>query len=336
MRPKILLICGVALAACFVLVYRSSLSSAPSQPGAENGVQSVNGPVPGGTATAPEISVAVQPSAFDWQLRFSEIVGQPDFLQSELLEEMAATFPENQMHGALDDLAAQKSDSAMILIELLVQRWATNSPASAAEWVEAHLIDNDSAHNVFNRIVVPWAQEDLAGAVAWAQQLPAGENKTAAVSSLAFEAALQKQALTAISLTRDIPSGAERDNLLIYVTQQWATTDRDSAITWINQVEELTLREEMLGKVAVNLGAEDPLAAAEIIVGKIPPGPVRDDALVDVIRFWAASAPENAVAWVQQLPEVALRNTAIENVFDVWRRGEPNTDGAWSAGKVRE
>jgi hypothetical protein len=258
-----------------------------------------------------------------------EIASQGGPLQSEDLELLAATVPEDQIQGALDKLAEAQSKPALTLMGFLAWRWATNSPAEAAQWAVTHLADNDLSHDVFCKIMVPWAGKDLAGAAAWVQQMPAGGNKTGAASSLATEAAAHQEPVTAINLATNLPPGQERDDLLNYSAQQWVATDRDDAVAWINQVEDPALREKMLGEVAVNLSAQDPFAAAQFVAATMPDGEERDNAAVNVIRFWASSTPADAAAWVERFPEGQLREAAMENLIDVWGKDDFSKAGVW-------
>jgi len=259
-----------------------------------------------------------------------EIADDPAWMQSqEELEELAGTLTDSQIRGVLDRLATEQSCAANILGEVLVRRWATSSLADAVLWAQ-HLPDTSFTHAVYKEIALAWAEKDLAGAVAWVQQLPAGENKTAAAFSLAFEAAAQKAAVTAINLTINIPPGPERDDLLTYAAQQWATTDTDGAVAWIKKIQDPALRETMLGKVAVNLGVDNPFAAAELIATSMGAGQIRDNAVINVVRFWTASAPEKTAAWVEQFPEGELRVAAMENLFDVWNKDDPKAASVWA------
>ena len=268
----------------------------------------------------------------DWEARFWDIASRGGPLQSEDLELLAATVPADQIQAALDGLAADQSDAAMTLIGFLARRWASTSPAEAAQWAATHLADNDLSHDVFSKIMVSWADKDLAGAAAWVQQLSAGGNKAAAVLSLATEAATQKEGVAAINLATSLPPSLERDSLLSYSAQQWATTDRDGAIAWINQIQDPGLRGKMLGEVVINLGVQDPVAAAQLIATAMPAGQDQYDATVNVVRFWAASTPTAAAAWVDQFPEGQFRNAAMENLIDVWGKDDLSQAGAWLDG----
>jgi hypothetical protein len=103
-------------------------------------------------------------------------------------------------------------------------------------------------------------------------------------------------------------------------------------VAWINQVPDPGLREKMLGEVAVQVGVQDPFAAADFVATALPEGKVRDAAAVNVIRFWAAASPAYAASWVEQFPEGPLREAAMENLIEVWGKDDFSTAGAWLGG----
>jgi hypothetical protein len=330
MRNSVLLFCGLIFAACLGLIYRSSFrpgSSGHPAPEANPPVQRSDPLLGDSEPAAPR-----EPQVPEWETRFWKIASEPAWLQSqEELEELVGSMTDDQIRDALDKLGTDQSGAGIIFGRLLVRRWAEKSPAEAAQWV-AGLPDNSFGHAAFKEVVIPWAEKDLDGAVGWVQQLPEGGNKTAAELSLAAAAANQQDAVTAINLTASLPPSPERDSVLNYSVRQWATTDKDSAVAWINQVEDPALREKMLGEVAVNMGAQDPVAAAEFVATAMPDGQDRNNATVEIIRFWASSAPADAASWVEQFPEGQLRNAAMENLIDVWGKDDLSQAGAWLDG----
>jgi hypothetical protein len=150
---------------------------------------------------------------------------------------LAPTFPEEQITAALNKLVADPSDPARILVTFLAQRWAATSPADAAQWAMRHLTDDIFGRNVLSKVMVLWAGKDLAGAVAWIQKVPADGHKAAAALALATEAAGLGKAVIAINLATNLPPGSERDDLFSCSAQQWAATDKDSALAWIKKFQ---------------------------------------------------------------------------------------------------
>jgi hypothetical protein len=178
-------------------------------------------------------------------------------------------------------------------------------------------------------VVSPWAEKDLVEAAAWARRLPASGKKTAALISLGYEAATRKEAAIAVTLATIASLGPERDRLMSYSVRQWATTDRESAMAWARRAPDAALREEMLGEIAIDWGIQDPPEAARFATTALKSGRARDKAVVNIVRFWAPSAPEQAAAWVEQFPDGPLRNAAMENLIDVWAKDDISGAGAW-------
>jgi hypothetical protein len=264
----------------------------------------------------------------EWKKRLREIANELNW--SESVEELAGTLPEDQMIETLNQLVKEKAETpgAILLGELLIRRWAMNAPAEAARWV-ARLPDNRFGQMASREVVIPWAEKDLAEAAAWVRRLPASGNKTAALLSLGYEAATRKEAATAVTLAASVTPGPERDRLLNYSVRQWATTDRESALAWAKQTRDVMLREEMLGQIAVDWGIRNPSEAAEFAASELASGRARDNAVVNIVRFWAPSAPAQTAAWIEQLPDGALRNAAMENLIDVWAKDDISGAGAW-------
>jgi hypothetical protein len=264
----------------------------------------------------------------EWKERLHEIADEVDW--SESVEELAGTLPEDQMIETLNQLVKEKAEmpGAILLGQSLIRRWAADSQAEAARWV-ARLPDDRFSQMASREVVVLWAEKDLAETVAWVRSLPAGGKKTAALLSLGYEAALRQEAVIAVTLAADVPPGPERDRLLNYSVRKWATADREGAVAWAKSVPDATLREELLGQIAIDWGIQNPPEAAEFAATAMADGRTKDTAVANIVRFWAPSAPIQAAAWVEQCPEGPLRNTAMENLIDVWAKDDISGAGAW-------
>jgi hypothetical protein len=264
----------------------------------------------------------------EWKKRLHEIANELDW--SESVEELAGTLPEDQIIETLNQLVKERAEmpGATLLGELLIRRWAMNAPAEAAGWA-ARLPDNRFGQMACREAVIPWAEKDLAEAAAWVRRLPASGNKTAALLSLGYEAATRKEAATAVTLAASVPPGPERDRLLNYSIRQWAVMDRESALAWVKQAPDATLREEVLGQIAIDWGIQNPPEAAEFAMTELASGRARDNAVVNIVRFWAPSAPTQTAAWVEQFPDGPLRTAAMENLIDVWAKDDISGAGAW-------
>lgn len=271
---------------------------------------------------------SVQPQA-EWQKRLELIASEPEWRQSEHLEELAENFPEEQVVEALDQLKSDEpGTSGATLAQLLIRRWAQKAPAEAAQWI-AGLPDNALAHLAFREVMIPWAEKDLVRAADWVKQLPENENKTEALLILGDEAAKEKKATLAISLVAGMPPSPERDAVLKYSVLQWATVSRGDALAWANQVPDPQLRETMLEKITIEYGIQNPAGAAKLLSNVLIGEESRENAAINIVRFWAPSAPADAAAWAQRLPDGELRDNIMANLVDVWGKGDSTGVALW-------
>ncbi len=270
----------------------------------------------------------------EWESRFWEIANEPQWIQSqEELEALADAVPEEQLQAVLDEFSGDQfsgdqSTAGLIFVRRLIARWAEKSPQEAARWV-AGLADDNFGHEACRQLMVSWAKGDLSNALAWIRQQPESGSKAAGELSLAKDAAEENQGAIAISLLAALPSSQERDNLLNYSVRQWAVTDRSDAIAWIEQVQDSTLREQMLENVVTDWAVQDPSSAAGFATTTLDAGNGRDNVIVNIVRLWATSAPDQAASWVGEFPEGELRTLAMQNLVDVWERIDPNATSAW-------
>jgi len=50
----------------------------------------------------------------------------------------------------------------------------------------------------------------------------------------------------------------------------------------------------------------------------LPPGGRQDDTIVSIVQRWAQTEPAQAADWVVQFPEGRLRDTAVQNLVQIW------------------
>lgn len=311
------MVCLLVLAATGWFVARYGISR--QRPQTEMAIAKV-ADSPAKSVTAEVLPPAlVQSPAVDWVRALTEVSAAPDWEQSELLEDVVAELPVEQMSAVLDQLIQQRSGPALIFAEKLIERWANQSPGDAARWVE-RLPEDEFGHKVFRKVAREWGEKDIASALNWVTSLPDNENKMAAEESLATAAAASDRADEALALLSTIPESAERNDAWAYAVQRLAMTDLDAAVTSAKGLGSPIDREQLLASMAMDLGVQDPFRAAEFISKQMADGDLRDMAVINVVRFWAVTAPDEAMVWVQAFPESALRTTANANLLDVLQR----------------
>lgn len=266
--------------------------------------------------STPEV---MQSPVVDWARALTEASAAPDWEQSELLEDVVAEMPVEQIPAVLDQLVQQHSGAALIFAEMLLERWANQSPGDAALWIQ-RLPDDEFGQKVFSKVAREWGEQDVASAMNWVRSLPENGNKTAAEESIAFAGAASDRADEALALLSGIPESAERNDAWSYAVRRQAMNNLDAAVISAKELGSPDDREQLLARMATDLGAQNPFRAAEFISKQMGASESRDAAVIEVVRFWAAAAPDEAMAWVHAFPESPLRTAANANLLDVLQR----------------
>jgi hypothetical protein len=277
-------------------------------------------------------NISVPPSP-DWRSRLQEIAHWQDY-DPEDFENLAKNISDEDAQAILNlqlgpDAASMPGVNALGVI--IFRRWAEREPAEAAEWLMC-LPENGFSHEACRQLATTWADKDLPAAVAWLKNLPENENKAAAQFALASEAAVRKDAVTAISLVTSMPPSPESARLLNYSVLQWATSNRENAIEWVKQVQDSEQRERLLANIAIENGIENPARAAEFAATALAPGNNQDNAAIQIVQSWARFNPEQAAAWVEQFPQGDVRDAAEENLMAVWAQKDLAGAGDWLNG----
>lgn len=213
------------------------------------------------------------------------------------------------------------------LLRAKIGRWTRRDPRSVARWA-AELPDSPASREVVSQIVIDWGQVDLAAATDWARQIPVAGNRQAAISSLAYEA-VRTEPQKALELSRELPSGIERENLAIHAVSQWAAVDSTEAVGWANGMADTGLRPKLLAAAAVAVAERDGRAGAELAAQWLGQGEEADRAAVGIVQRWAQKSPEQAAEWVSRFPEGAARNAAVEALVVVWKTLDSRAVDAW-------
>ena len=315
---------AIAVATVFLLIHSRNQAGSKSDQNEKTVASIPSYPRSSDLLQLPAIAAVAQIP--EWQRRLSELSIEPD---SDVLGEIAATVPDDQIRETLDILSGGNFGGAGLeLGRLLIQRWVKNGMNEPATWAEG-VPDGEFGRMACREIATAWAQSDLANAAAWARQLPDGGNKSAAQLSLSFEAALRGHVAGAISLAANVPPGANRDEAMDFSVRQWAITDPNAATSWAEQLPNTPLHDEILADIATDLAVRDPFRAAQLLASASIKEDLSDKAALTIVRFWTSSAPERAADWVAQFPESELRGDAMKNMIDVWARNDFAGAGEW-------
>ncbi len=189
-----------------------------------------------------------------------------------------------------------------------VRRWTGSDPEGAAAWA------NGLPSGLFRRaacaqVAITWANLDSSAALNWSGDLPDVSERQTAVLAAAYEACRvdPMQAITAVCA---MPAGSERDEFLAHAAGQWGTFDPGAAAQWAAQVPEPTLRERLLGVIAVSSAERAPVEGATLAATALSPGPEQVRVAIAVAQRWAQISPAEAAAWTAQFADPHARMDA--------------------------
>ena len=173
----------------------------------------------------------------------------------------------------------------------------------------------------------------------WVQALPEGDSKQAATLDLAYEAA-RTEPVAALELASALPPTRERDDLLVHAVSQWSGTDSTAAAAWAMKVLDPSLRQLLVGAVAVASAEQDGAAAATLAVNGLVGGEEQDRTAVSIVQRWVQNSPQAAASWVSQFPDIPSREAAVQNLLALWTAQDAEAAGNWvrelPAGPLRD
>lgn len=239
-------------------------------------------------------------------------------------DEFIATMSVAEIELALNHLWNQEGNRD--LPHLLLRRWTEESPTAAAAWLMKqppgpHRRDGAAA------IATRWAHLDSATATDWARQLPPDEMESG-VLAIGYELA-RTAPKDALWLAAALPSNESRNGLIDHAISQWAAHEPEAPAEWASQIPPSPLRDQVFARLATSMSETDPIAAADLALEHLAPGPQQNDAIVSIVQRWTQRAPSEAAEWVRQFPEGELQATAIENVLQLWAGQDAPAAGNW-------
>lgn len=211
-----------------------------------------------------------------------------------------------QTLGELQNLGQGESD----LSRCLLRRWAAADGRAASAWAE-QLPAGSQREDALSGVAIEWADANLKDAAAWARQLPDETERQPVLLAVANEA-VRGNPVEALRLAVELPGNNQRDELIRRAAMEWTSQDAAGAVTWAEQIPDETLRARVLADEAVAWSDSDPVSAATLAAEEIPAGRVQSDAVTGIVERWAQQQPEQVAAWVEQFPEGALKQTAME------------------------
>ena len=190
------------------------------------------------------------------------------------------------------------------------------NPPGAAPFVDELPADH-MRRDFVEHLARTWAEQDLSGALKWAESL-GGTLRSEAIEAL-LPAWVREDAASAAAYVELLPASERHLHSLKRVAESWSRIDKESALAWAGSQENPAAKGQALGGIAHAWAREDPQAASEMM-GLLDYSEDRLDVLDEIARSWSRSDLGLALEWAEALPtteqERAYRGL-LDNVAEV-------------------
>lgn len=205
---------------------------------------------------------------------------QPGLLQSELmglaLNKWGEDHPREAWLWADANLEGPLKERG--LNDLLIG-WTRRSPVDAANWLTNSELTSSSLFTALSRT---WAESDPVAALDWARKLPTGKTKDKTIITIADTIAADDPSTVVSTFQKELEE-AQNPDLIVTITNRWASLDPAAAAAWVGGLPDGATRREAA---------------------------VRDDSMASYFRKWSRSDSASAGDWLDmnsgRLPESTL------------------------------
>lgn len=222
-------------------------------------------------------------------------------------------------------------------IRNVVESIAEGAPADALRRLD--LLPPDFRAETTKSLIRRWAENDLASASVWVNQLPPGPERDAATESL-IHARFQNDPVGAFTeFERELSAlpPARLAGLLaggsMIVSEFGSSGDFTSADQVLGLIQLLPsdeTRKQFLASTLWRLTWRSPETAAGLVAA-LPSSQRPENAISDVAGRWADAAPAAAGAWAMTLSDDTARRYACGAVLASWGRVDPDAAARWAS-----
>ncbi len=216
----------------------------------------------------------------------------------------------------------------------IAETWSASHPDAAARWLVsdgARFLDPAAAAAPLLRALAQWAAFDPEAATKFAADQPADRGPVTRSLGLASRAWGQKDAQAALAWAQALPATDQRRDLIIQsVWQGWTEQNPAQAATALGPqlYNGGRLYTDLAGTVARAWAGVDPNASAQWAVS-LPLGAARRNALYQVAATWTQTDPAGASRWAGNLPASNSRLEIWSEIVGNWADTDLDAAGAW-------
>jgi len=226
---------------------------------------------------------------------------------------------------------AQIPDAAVVnkAIPDLATAWAQQDMQGALTWAQSLPTTNDNVRQAaLNNILNSWTSTDPASAAAYIQQNLTADPDFSKLATQAATTWAQSDPQAALAWAQSLPPGGTQNTTVVAAITQLANVDPDTA--W-DDAEQLSgsSQTKALSNVITAIASQDPESAAADL-DSLPPGADFNSATKNVAQNWLRQDPDTASDWIGTLPSGTARDGAVTQLISTIKNNDPATAFNWA------
>jgi hypothetical protein len=158
-----------------------------------------------------------------------------------------------------------------------------------------------------------WSPDERMRALTWAGSLPAGGSRDNVLQALASAARADSESI--IQWLLQLPEGQGRSMALMTAIRQTAQGNPARAAQWIDTLGKSQPILQSMSPEILSQWMRTDIPAATAWAGRIPAGPIRDQAYFQVANTLAVSSPDLAMSWAKAIETEGIRQAAVSHVI---------------------
>ncbi|MEY4939510.1 MAG: hypothetical protein RIQ93_1245 [Verrucomicrobiota bacterium] len=276
----------------------------------------------------------------------------PGLTQTAGLDLAASEFVTRDRAAAMKWALTQTAPaSRFAAMQAIATQLMDRGPREAADLLLA-LPETGGRTEILALALAQWSRRDASAALAWAQQLPAGELRQRVTASVGFAVAqtAPERALPVVDL---LPEGRDRWLLLGAIGQTWVAQNAGAAMDWVRQLPAGEARDAAIAGIDAGMGiassrgsppsglngSRGRRVAGGGYPGVSPPpspsltalplGAERDEALRRQFEERLRASPVRAADWLSSLPAPDRSDEMIARLTREWLLINPQAAETW-------
>jgi hypothetical protein len=202
---------------------------------------------------------------------------------------------------------------------MLSAAWASLDGPGALEFLKS-LSHESRPENTMREALTAWSIRDLNGAEQWARSQTTNAENRYLIGVIA--GATQVDMNRATALLYSLPYGRTRGDALEPVIDAYLAQSSSATMNWVSTIPDERLKQGAVPRVAMQMAAEDPKAAADFVLNASDSNTVARNVSL-VARHWGFSEANEAVAWAQSLPAGPVQDAALASSLPALAAKDP-------------